>query len=156
MPTTVPNQKVIQIHRKPLGGGFLGISNDNWKRAARDLGAHAFMLYIYFASNKDGYISALSPAAIQLEIGMPRSTYHDQLLKLESKGYLVRPETGKNVYHFYEVPYSDTRISCAGGAADGNNPNVVNSCSAKEQESPQNSIEINNQRVQKETNIPEE
>ena len=94
------------------------------------------MLYIYFASNKDGYTSALSPAAIQMEIGMPRSTYHDQLRKLESKGYLVRPEEGKNVYHFYEVPYSASRISCTGGAADGSSPNAVNTLTVAEQECP--------------------
>ena len=44
MPTTVPNQKIVQIHREPLGGSFLGINNDNWKYAARVLGAQAFLL----------------------------------------------------------------------------------------------------------------
>ena len=39
MPTTYPNQKVVVIHREPLGGSFLGINNDNWKDAARVLGA---------------------------------------------------------------------------------------------------------------------
>ena len=82
MPNTVPNQKVIQIHREPLGGSFLGINNDNWKYAARVLGAQAFLLYIYFASNKQGFALALSPQAIQQEIGMPPSTYRDQLKKL--------------------------------------------------------------------------
>ena len=77
MPYTAPNQKVITIHREPLGGNFLGIKNDNWKRAARTLGAHAFLLYIYLAANKADYIFALSPKAIQQEIGMPPSTYRD-------------------------------------------------------------------------------
>ena len=60
MPYTAPNQKVITINRKPLGGNFLGINNENWKYAARVLGAHAFLLYIYFASNKDDFKLALS------------------------------------------------------------------------------------------------
>ncbi len=77
MPTTYPNQKVVVIHREPLGGNFLGINNENWKDAARVLGAQAFLLYIYFASNKSDYIFALSPKAIQQEIGMPPSTYRD-------------------------------------------------------------------------------
>ncbi len=77
MPTTYPNQKVVVIHREPLGGSFLGINNDNWKDAARVLGAQAFLLYIYFAANKSDYIFALSPKAIQQEIGMPPSTYRD-------------------------------------------------------------------------------
>lgn len=104
MPYTTPNQKILHIHRAPLNNNFLGINNDNWKVAARSLGAHAFLLYIYFASNKDDYRFAASPAAIAQEIGMPRSTYHDQFRKLESMGYLVK---GKgNLYHFYEVPQS--------------------------------------------------
>ena len=62
---TVPNQKVLTIHREPLAGSFLGINNDNWKSAARVLGAQAFLLYIYLASNKDDFKLALSPKAIQ-------------------------------------------------------------------------------------------
>ena len=102
MPYTVANQKVITIHRAPLSNSFLGINNDNWKYAARVLGAQAFLLYIYLASNKDDYKYALSPAAVQQEIGMPRSTYYDQLRKLESLGFLV-PDKG-NMLHFYEAP----------------------------------------------------
>jgi hypothetical protein len=64
MPYTAPNQRVIQIHRAPLEGNFLGIKNDNWKYAARVLGAQAFLLYIYLASNKPGFVLALSPQAI--------------------------------------------------------------------------------------------
>lgn len=109
MSNTSPNQKVIQIHRKPLGGSFLGINNDNWKNAARVLGAHGFLLYIYLASNKDQYKFALSPAAVQKEIGMPRSTYYDQLIKLESFGFLVPPAGNGNMYHFYEAPQSSTQ-----------------------------------------------
>ena len=44
MPYTSPNQKTITIHREPLGGNFLGVNSDNWKNAARILGAQAFLL----------------------------------------------------------------------------------------------------------------
>ena len=99
---TYPNQKMVKIYRAPLGGNFLGINNDNWKNAARLLKAQAFLLYIYLASNKDQYYMALSPAAVQSEIGMPRSTFYDQLRKLESLGFLKRESD--HYYHFYEVP----------------------------------------------------
>ena len=102
MPYTVPNQRVVTIHREPAKSDFLGIKNENWMYAARDLGAHALMLYLYFASNANGYTLALSPAAIRQAIGMPRSTYQDQILKLIDKGYLI--ETGANSFDFYEVP----------------------------------------------------
>ena len=111
MPNTFPNQKVIQIHREPLGGNFLGINNDNWKYAARVLGAQAFLLYTYLASNKNEYKTALSPAAVQKEINMPRSTFYDQLRKLESMGFIVHDKG--NLLQFYEVPHSATHTQTA-------------------------------------------
>ena len=67
MPYTVPNQRIAKIHREVAKSDFLGIKNENWQAAARDLGAHALMLYLYLASNADGYNLALSPAAIRTE-----------------------------------------------------------------------------------------
>lgn len=102
MPNTFPNQRTITIHREAARSDFLGIKNDNWQAAARDLGAHALMLYMYLASNANGYNLALSPVAVRQAIGMARSTYHDQFHKLVDKGYLV-PSTG-NTFEFYEAP----------------------------------------------------
>ncbi len=89
MPNTVPNQRLVQIHRERPSSDFLGIKNASWQSAARDLGAHALLLYLYFASNADGFTLALSPSAIRQTIGMPPQTYRDQFLKLIDKGYLV-------------------------------------------------------------------
>ena len=99
---TYPNQRVVNIHREAAKSDFLGIKNENWQAAARDLGAHALMLYLYLAANADGYNLALSPAAIRQAIAMPRSTYQDQFVKLMDRGYIVQ-ESG-NVYNFYETP----------------------------------------------------
>lgn len=104
MPYTFPNQRVIKINREVAKSNFLGIKNENWQAAARDLGAHALMLYLYLASNADGYGLALSPVAVRQAIGMARSTYHDQFHRLVDKGYLV-PSDG-NTFEFYEVPQS--------------------------------------------------
>ena len=46
-----PNQRAIRIHREAISGQFISISSENWMAAARDLGAHAFLLYLYFAKN---------------------------------------------------------------------------------------------------------
>lgn len=99
---TYPHQRVININREAAKSDFLGIKNENWQAAARDLGAHALMLYLYLASNADGYNLALSPAAIRQAIGMPRSTYQDQFVRLIDRGYIVQ-ESG-NVYKFFEKP----------------------------------------------------
>lgn len=55
MPKTVANQRVVKIHRERAASDFLGIKNENWQYAARDLGAHALLLYLYLAANADGY-----------------------------------------------------------------------------------------------------
>ncbi len=74
---TYANQRMIKIHRESVKTDFLGIKNENWQSAARDLGAHALMLYLYLASNANNYTVALSPVAVRQAIGMARSTYHD-------------------------------------------------------------------------------
>lgn len=100
---SVPNQRIITVKRETPKSDFLGIKNENWQAAARNLTPHAMMLYFYLASNKDNYTFALSPAAVRQAIGMARSTYHDQFHNLVDKGYLVR-ESG-NHYVFYEKPH---------------------------------------------------
>ena len=113
---TFPNQRLVKIHRESAKTDFLGIKNENWQAASRDLGAHALQLYLYLASNANNYTTALSPVAVRQAIGMARSTYHDQFHKLVDKGYLV-PATG-NTYDFYEVPQAATQariMSSVGG-----------------------------------------
>lgn len=115
---TYPNQRLVNIHRERVSADFLGIQNENWMAAARDLGAHATLLYLYLASNANNYQVALSPAAIRQAIGMARSTFHDQFHRLEDKGYLI-PAHG-NTYDFYEVPRArDGKGGKNGVSADG-------------------------------------
>lgn len=131
MPTTVPNQRMVRVHRERVTSDFLGIKNENWQAASRELGAHALRLYLYLAANADNYTFALSPAALTRDIGMPRSTYHDQFRKLVDLGYLV--QANGNTYDFYEVPrHSENSI-----ISDGQNS------SNSEQVKPSGNIEIN-------------
>ena len=102
MPETFPNQRMVKVHRERATANFLGIKNENWQAASRDLGAHGLQLYLYLASTADNYTLALSPAAVRQAIGLKRSTYHDKFHELEDKGYLVN--THGNTYEFYEVP----------------------------------------------------
>ncbi len=106
MARTVPNQRIIKIHRERVSHDFLGIKNENWQAASRTLGAHALRLYLYLAANANNFELALSPAALEAAIGMPRSTYHDQFRKLVNYGYLV--ERKNNIYDFYETPHLPT------------------------------------------------
>lgn len=106
---SVPNQRIITVKRETPKSDFLGIKNENWQAAARNLTPHAMMLYFYLASNKDNYTFALSPASVRQAIGMARSTYHDQFHNLVDKGYLVR--VSGNQYVFYEKPHKEENPS---------------------------------------------
>lgn len=146
---TFPNQRKIVVHRETARADFLGIKNVNWQSAARDLGAHALMLYLYLASNANNYELALSPQAIQNAIGMPRSTYHDQFAKLISKGYIV--PNGGNKYDFFEVPQTrdvnkaipqNPETSTELNFAD--HPSAVKRCTSTVRTIPAEDIQINN------------
>ena len=142
---TYPNQRLIKIHRESAKTDFLGIKNENWQAASRDLGAHALQLYLYLASNANNYTSALSPVAVRQAIGMARSTYHDQFHKLVDKGYLV-PGTG-NTYDFYEVPQAATQtriMSGVGGQDFAESPSHGEPARPDGQSVLSGDIEINN------------
>ena len=144
---TYPNQRLVNIHRERVSADFLGIQNENWMAAARDLGAHATLLNLYLASNANNYQVALSPAAIRQAIGMARSTFHDQFHRLEDKGYLV-PAHG-NTYDFYEVPRTrDGKGGKNGVSADGHsfedNPTDGKPISFAADDVLSEDIEINN------------
>lgn len=135
MPYTFPNQRIVRIHRVHAASNFLGIKNENWMSASRILGAHALRLYLYLAANANNYELALSPAALERDIGMPRSTYHDQFHKLVNFGYLVHSKG--NFYEFYEVPQDESRLK-------NNISSDKHTCSNDGQSKTVEDIEINN------------
>ena len=104
---TYPNQRMIHVNREKLTKGFLGINNESWMAASRDLGPHGLRLYLYFAANADNYSFALSPLHIHQAIDMSPSTYHDYFHRLVEKGYLVHSHG--NTFEFYERPQSEKR-----------------------------------------------
>ena len=159
MPNTVPNQRTVKIHREAVKSDFLGIKNENWQAASRDLGAHGLRLYLYLAANANNYALALSPAAARAAIGIPRSTFFDQFAILVDKRYLV-PGAG-NTYDFYETPqrathtipnntvdgydftaddYTEAQTANDKAAEDIeiniNNTNIINNCGGEKQVSP--------------------
>lgn len=110
---TVPNQSTIVIHREMPKSDFLQIKNENWQKMIRETqDYYAFVLYLYFAANANGYPLALSPAAIKEATGLPRSTYYKKMLLLKEKGYVV--EGTGNQLHFYEVPQERTKEERSG------------------------------------------
>ena len=159
MPETFPNQRMIQVHREPIESDFLGIKNENWQAASRDLGAHALRLYLYLAANADNYSFALSPADIRQRIGMPTSTYRDQFLILVDKGYLV--QSGYNKFDFYEIPQTRhapiQNDNCAPLGIDFENDTADGFSQAQTaQDTTAKDREINNRDIEKNTSINNE
>lgn len=144
-----PNQRMIHVHREHATHDFLGIKNENWQAAARDLGETALALYMYLASNRNDYEFALSQVAVKNAIGMKKSTYYDQFNKLVAKGYLVN--THGNTFEFFEVPQSATGNGTESGHTNGGQkiPVAEQFCPPSEQSIPQKNREINKEQIPK-------
>lgn len=101
------NQNIYQINREfPKAGAnrsFLTIYCDNVYNAFQNLsGEAAIKLYIYLASNKDGYNLNFSPKHFATTCGMSEASARAAAKQLIEKGYLV--QDANNHYQFHEVP----------------------------------------------------
>ncbi len=95
-----------------MGNNFISLNKENYTKAYRDMSnsSAALALYIWFVGNKDNYSFALSPQAIENQLGMARSSYHGAIKKLVELGYLVKKDENSNRYDFYEVSRFDGKI----------------------------------------------
>ena len=99
---TVPNQKIIVIHKDKPDRDFLQIKNEHWMEVNKKYGPYALQIYLYLAKNASGYEMALSQAAAETEVGIKKTTFHKYLDLFIREGYLVK--RNGNTYDFYEVP----------------------------------------------------
>ena len=109
MPNTVPNQKVVHVHRdmpdkNKKEGNFLLIKKENWYAANKDLEPYGLQLYLYIAGNREGFDFALSQEAAEREAGIKKTSYHKYVNLMIEKGYLVPRKENSNIFDFYEVP----------------------------------------------------
>ena len=108
---TSPNQKSIITHKTVSDDAHIyGKCNvDATMSAAKELSDKAFKLYVRLNLHQDGYTYALSPVAIQADIGMSDKRYRLAVQELTKKGYLVQQEKHKSLYVFYEFPQRDDK-----------------------------------------------
>ena len=97
--TTYANQKSIRIHKSSVSRDFLQIANSEWMAVNKQLGPYALQLYLYLASNADGFNMELSPQHAENDAGIRRTTFYEYMRKLEIYGYLVWKHS--NVFDFY-------------------------------------------------------
>ena len=114
----VPNQKAFRIHksREQEDKNDVRIS-DLFKKdilsASKNLKDTTFKLYIYLASNQDGFIGGLSKADVISQMGISESSYKRGIKELEEKGYFIYSNIravdsiGDNLplYDFYSRPH---------------------------------------------------
>lgn len=97
-----PNQRTVTILKRECKSDFLQINNDEWQQACQCIEHYGtFKLYLYLASNKDGFNMYLSPVAIENAIGISESTYRRALKELQDLGYLLKVEGRTNLYVFH-------------------------------------------------------
>jgi hypothetical protein len=99
---TYPNQKVLHINKGNYTENYLTIGIDEWIEASKNLKPITFRLYLYIASNADGFNLALSRQDVMNKLGVTKNSYHTGVKELEEKGYIV-PKQG-NIYDFYISP----------------------------------------------------
>lgn len=99
-----PNQRIIYVERvsSQARADFFKIGHLQLDRAASDLGANAFKLYVYLCDNKDSFRLELSSKDFIAWSNTSDSTYDRAFNELKDKQYLIQSQDKKNVYLFVE------------------------------------------------------
>lgn len=99
----VPNQKIVEVDKEICNrqNPYAAINLAVMCKAAQELDAGAFKLWIYFAKNQKGYKFALSSKAVERDFGMKIKQYNNAIKELIDKGYLVHIQGDS--YKFHEI-----------------------------------------------------
>ena len=100
-----PNQKRLKIHKQQgsAGNSYSIITTDAIKKLFDSgLTDRGVRLWLYFASNQDGFEIDMSPAHIQKECHISDSTFKRAKEDLIAAHYLV--ETDEKTLEFYDTP----------------------------------------------------
>ena len=98
-----PNQKIVEVDKEICNrqNPYAAINLAVMCKAAQELDAGAFKLWIYFAKNQKGYKFALSSKAVERDFGMKIKQYNNAVKELIDKGYLVHIQGDS--YKFHEI-----------------------------------------------------
>lgn len=99
--------KHFKINKVPLGNNYTGINTQALGQATKDLSLTGLRLYLYLASNKDGFNWTLNSAAFGKWACITNSrsankAIEDGMKNLIEKGYLVLENKEKDLYSFFE------------------------------------------------------
>lgn len=99
--------KKFKINKVPLGNNYTGINTQALGQATKDLKLTGLRLYLYLASNKDGFNWTLNSVAFGKWACITNSrsinkAIEDGIDNLMEKGYLVLEDKEKDLYSFFE------------------------------------------------------
>lgn len=92
------NQKILRIVKPKYEREFLQVGITEWQNAYKVLTPSAFAIYLYLASNTNGFCLELSQKAIENSLGIKKTAYFEAVKQLEGKGY-IQPISG-NMFCF--------------------------------------------------------
>ena len=104
---SVPNQKVVYIHKRKYTGNFLQIGIDEMRLAQQQMTYCEFVLYLYLAGNADGFKLELSQQAFENATGYKKTAYHNAVNKLIKLGYLTQSYNYQYEFHTTSVRHSE-------------------------------------------------
>ena len=99
---TYPNQKIITINKAKTDrqNTYATINKECLMKAVTELTHNELKIYLYLASNQNGYQLALSSADVAEKTNASKRKIQEAINSLIEKGYLA--ETGTNSYDFIE------------------------------------------------------
>ena len=106
---SVPNQKVVYIHKRKYTGNFLQIGIDEMRLAQQQMTYCEFVLYLYLAGNADGFKLELSQQAFENATGYKKTAYHNAVNKLIELGYLT--QSYNYHYEFHTTPVRSSKLN---------------------------------------------
>ena len=119
---TVPNQRVLTIHKEPTDKQHKYTCNslEALGEAAKRLQSKGgFKLYMYLAKNQDKYNFSLSSSDFCNWSGLGIAAYRTAFEELEKQGYLIINGSSKNNYIFYDKAQKEDE------AAEKDNINIT-------------------------------
>lgn len=106
------NQKTVKINKPEpqRDKARIIVDREQLEAAAKELTGNEFKLYLFFASDSDGFKRDFSPAHFAEVYGVSADTTRKLFKQLEEKGYLKQDESKKNLYQFYLLPPKQIKI----------------------------------------------
>ena len=127
-----PNQNFVQIHKQSYSRDFLQIGISEWQNACKVLTPSASKIYLYLASNADGFRMALSKQDVKNKLDISFTRFYEGIALLRRMHYICC--SGTNQFHFFLSP--NPNFEKEHGIVNWESPNLDTNNPKSEEELP--------------------